>query len=63
LIINDANNSGGLTVRHRERPAEPVLRGENDMDDRIYPMTFYALSTVLWAEVRGYLISGLHRDG
>jgi hypothetical protein len=49
FIINDANNSGGLTVRHREIPTEAVLRGENDMDDRIYPMTFYALSTVFWA--------------
>ena len=49
FIVVYAYDSGGLAVRHRETTAEAAERGDRDVYDRIYPVTLYALSTVLWA--------------
>ena len=62
FIVVYAYDSGGLAARHRETTAEAAERGERDVYDRIYPVTLYALSTVFWAEIRGYLISSLQAN-
>jgi len=62
FIIVYAYDSGGLAARHRETTAEASERSERDVYDRIYPVPLYALSTVFWAEIRGYLISSLQAN-
>jgi len=43
LVVVDADNTGGLAVRHRKVSAEALQRGERDVYGRLYPMTLYAL--------------------
>jgi len=48
LIINNADNPGGLAVRHREITAEAPLRGDRYVYGGLYPITLFALSQVIW---------------
>jgi len=43
LVVIDADNSGGLAVRHREVSAEALQRGERDIYGGIDTMPLYAL--------------------
>jgi hypothetical protein len=47
LIFIDADNTGGLAVRHRKVSTEALQRGERYVYGRLYTMTLYALSQVI----------------
>jgi hypothetical protein len=45
----NTSQTGNPAVRHVERYAEAFCRGERDMDGRYYPVTLFALSSVILA--------------
>ena len=62
LVVYNTDHSGGLAVRHREIATEAVERSERYVYGRFYTVTLYALPTVFWTQIRGYLISSLQGD-
>ena len=54
-----SGHASSLAVRHCEILVGWVLRHEKWKGDRIYPMTLFDLSEVVWTEIRGHFYSSL----
>ena len=58
-IFSYSGHASSLAVRHCKIHVGWVLSHEKWKGDRIYPMTLFDLSEVVWTEVRGHFYSSL----
>ena len=58
-IFSYSGHASSLAVRHCKIHVGWVLRHQRRKEHRIYPMTLFDLSAIIWTEIRGYLCSSL----
>ena len=58
-LFSYSGHASSLAVRHCEIHVGWVLSHQKWKGDRIYPMTLFDLSEVVWTEVRGHFYSSL----
>ena len=58
-IFSYSGHASSLAVRHCKIHVGWVLRHQRRKEHRIYPMTFFDLSEVIWTEIRGHFCSSL----
>ena len=61
-FLSYSGHASSLAVRHCEIHVGGVLRHDKRYEPRIYTMTFFDLSEVIWTEIRGHFCSSLQCD-